>query len=446
MGTAASNLESSRARPRLSPAVFLATALVVFSCSWSALYFGFFSRNQIVDTPIYQSYGESMVAGIVPYRTFRVEYPPGALPLFVAPSLGADHRSKDDYRRRFEVLMLLCGCAALAGMTLVLTSLGAGPGALGAALGVAALSPLALGPVIQTRFDLAPAALTVLALAALVRDRPRLGLAVLGLATTVKVFPAVIVPLAVAHVWRRRGRREAGLAVAVFAIVVAAVVGPFAAGASHGLWDTAESQLRRPLQIESLGAAALIATRHITGLSVRVSHGFGSDNLAGTTSDAVARVLTLAQVVALAGVWIWFALRRRTNAELVAASAGAVCAFVAFSKVLSPQFLIWLVPLVPLVRGRRGLAASGLLVAILVLTQTWFPYHYWDYVAFDAWAPWVVLARDVLLVVLAAVLVLPPGLRDQTSTGRRRASHAVARPSTPQSTKSASMRTSPLAG
>ena len=47
---------------------------------------------------------------------------------------------------------------------------------------------------------------------------------------------------------------------------------------------------------------------------------------------------------------------------------------------LSPQYLIWLVPLVALVRGRRGIAAVALLVAALVATQAWFPDHYWAYV------------------------------------------------------------------
>ena len=52
------------------------------------------------------------------------------------------------------------------------------------------------------------------------------------------------------------------------------------------------------------------------------------------------------QAAALLALWIWFAARPRSNRDLVSASAGAVAIFVAFGKVLSPQFLIWLIPLV----------------------------------------------------------------------------------------------------
>ena len=41
------------------------------------------------DVPLYQSFGDRMVEGEVPYRDFRVEYPPGSLPAFVLPSLVA---------------------------------------------------------------------------------------------------------------------------------------------------------------------------------------------------------------------------------------------------------------------------------------------------------------------------------------------------------------------
>jgi hypothetical protein len=75
--------------------------------------------------------------------------------------------------------------------------------------------------------------------------------------------------------------------------------------------------------------------------------------------------------------------------------------------VLSPQFLIWLVPLVPLVRGRRGLVASGILAAALVLTQLWFPSRYWRLaLEFDAAASWLVLARDLVLVALLVLLAM----------------------------------------
>ena len=82
-------------------------------------------------------------------------------------------------------------------------------------------------------------------------------------------------------------------------------------------------------------------------------------------------------------------------------------AFVAVGKVLSPQFLIWLLPLVPLVRGRRGFAASALLGLALLLTQVWFPIRYFDLVAFDPFPSWVLLARDVVLVALLVVLTAP---------------------------------------
>jgi len=108
-------------------------------------------------------------------------------------------------------------------------------------------------------------------------------------------------------------------------------------------------------------------------------------------------------------VGVWVAAWRRPY-DLPRFAAAATAAFVGFGKVLSPQFLVWLVPLVPLVRGRRGVAAAAMLVTALLLTQAWFPRHYWDYV-YEGDRAWVVLARDVALVALVAVLALPARVR-----------------------------------
>jgi hypothetical protein len=93
--------------------------------------------------------------------------------------------------------------------------------------------------------------------------------------------------------------------------------------------------------------------------------------------------------------------------RLVRYSAASVTAFIAFDKVLSPQFMIWLLPLVPLVRGRRGLAASALLGLALLLTQLWFPLRYWQLALhFAAFPSWLVLVRDLVLLALLAVLLV----------------------------------------
>jgi hypothetical protein len=82
--------------------------------------------------------------------------------------------------------------------------------------------------------------------------------------------------------------------------------------------------------------------------------------------------------------------------------------------VLSPQYLLWLIPLVPLVRGMRGVAATTVLTAACVATQIWFPARYFSY-ADDFQLAWVVLARDVLLVALFLLLIVP-GPRQAATT------------------------------
>jgi hypothetical protein len=402
----------ARAQSLLRPADALgaaAAAIVLFLGAWVAIHHGFYRGFQIVDTPIYKSYGDRMARGEVPYRDFELEYPPAALPVFVLPSFGHEDQDVDrGFKRTFESLMLLCGAAALLCVALALRSLGAGSAALAGALALPALAPLALGPVLLSRFDLWPAFLTVAALAALVAGRLRLGTGVLALAVSAKYYPAVLVPLALAYAWRRRGLREAAACAAVGAAVLAACFVPFVVLAPGGVWHTIQTHAGRPLQVESLGAALLIGAHQLGWLGVTMKSGHGSQNLAGPAADALATAEVAAAGLVLVALWIAFARGPATGARLVRYAAAAVVAVVALGKVLSPQFVIWLIPLVPLVRGRRALASAGLLLAVLVLTGLYFPRHYWALaLRFAAYPSWLLLARDLGLVALLAVLAWP---------------------------------------
>jgi hypothetical protein len=368
---------------------------------------GFYKRAQITDVPIYERYGDAIAHGNVPYRDFGLEYPPAALPVFALPSLG-NEGDEGAYRTIFETEMWICGALALALMAWALRGAGAGPVRLSAALLFAAAAPLLLGSVIRSRFDLWPAALAVGALAAVAGGRRLLGCGALGAAFAAKLWPAVLLPLAIVYVARRHGTRAAAAAAGAFAAVAAAIFVPFLVLSPDGLRDALTRQTSRPLQIESLGASFLLAA-HQLGASIRMESSYGSQNLAGSLPDALATAQTILQGLALLALWLAFGLRGPPTTErLFRYAAAAVCVFVALGKVLSPQFLIWLIPLVPLVRGRRGAAATGLLGAILVVTQLWFPYRYWSLALHFAELPsWLVLLRDVLLVGLAALLAYP---------------------------------------
>jgi hypothetical protein len=256
--------------------------------------------------------------------------------------------------------------------------------------------------------ELWPAALAAAGLAGVLAGRQRLGFAALGLGFAVKVFPALLVPPALAYVWRRNGWREALLCLGAAAAVAAAAIVPFLALAPHGVWDSVERQASRPLQIESLGSAALVMAHQFGGLGLSVVSSHGSQNLAGSRADVAGQIESALLVAALLGIWAGSLLGPARPERLIRYAAASVTAFVAFGKVLSPQFMIWLIPLIPLVRGRRGLAASGLLGLALLLTQLWFPFRYWRLVFnLDAGIWFLVLARDLVLVALLAVLVWP---------------------------------------
>ena len=394
------------------PQRLLVGAAGLFLVALTLLHWGWYQHGLILDTVEYRRYGDAMVHGYVPYRDFAIEYPPGALPTFVLPALGRPSLSL--YNREFQILIALCGIGALAAMWWALRSLGATLERTAAALCFFALAPLVLGSVILYRYDLWPAALTVAGLAAVLARRERLGFAAIGLGIAAKAFPAVVLPPAFVYVWRTRGRREALLCLGTAVAVMAIVVVPFLAIAPHGVWESIERQTTRPLQIESLGSALLLAAHHTWGLALTMVSSHGSQNLVGSAPKTAGAISTALLLVSLLGLWVAAARGPATPERLVRWSAASLAAFIAFDKVLSPQFLIWLLPLVPLVAVRRGLAASGLLALALMLTQVWFPIRYFDLVHFDEFPSWVLLARDVVLVAMLVVLTAPERARPRS--------------------------------
>ena len=392
--------------------VWLASTLL-FLGAWERLHHGSYASYQIVDTPVYQNYGDAIVRDHrMPYRDFTVEYPPAALPMFVVPALGGYGEGGDPpdarYRHRFELLMVACALLALAAGAATLVGAGASLVRTALALGAVALAPLLLGSVVLSRFDYWPAALTVVALSLLVAGRLRLAAVAIGVGVAAKVYPGVLLPLLLADAWRTRGREEAGRCALVAAAAAVLCFAPFLVVSPDGVWESVQRQTGRPLQLETLGSGALMVAHDLFGLKATIVSSFGSQNLQTRFSGVAATLTTLLQIGSLVAIWALYWKRGSGREDTIRYAAAAVTAFVAFGKVLSPQYLIWLIPLVPLVGGRRGLAAGALLALALALTAAWFPHHYWTLVqTLDVPYSGYVLERDLVLVALAALLAWP---------------------------------------
>jgi hypothetical protein len=201
--------------------------------------------------------------------------------------------------------------------------------------------------------------------------------------------------------------------------VDAAVFLPFAFASPGGLQHSFHAQIARPLQLESLGGALLIALHHVFGTKLGVETTFGSQNLVGTGSHAMQIATTVVGVIALLAAWLVFARGEMTRQRVATYAAASVAVVLAFGKVFSPQFMIWLIPLVPL---SASIAANVLLLLGLALTQTWFPRHYWPLANdFHARESWYLLLRDLCVAAIAAVLVWPRRPSEDEALGEGRA-------------------------
>ncbi len=361
---------------------------------------GLFRERRFRDVGLYGDYAQGLLDGRVPYRDFFVEYPPGGFLVFTPPALLPDGW----YLHAFKALMALVGLATLLVVGLILARLGASPRRLYAAVIAVAAAPLVIGPVSLNTYDAFPALLVAGALAALLWRRDSVALALLGAAFAAKLYAAVLVPLFAVWLWRTG--RPVARPLAAFAVTVLVLVGPFALLGWDGLVESVRAQAGRGLQIESLGAAVLLAA-HRLGLYdaevVRGSTAALTRDLDGGLPDALALATSLAQLAAVAAVVVLFLRGRSSEERLTLATAATLAGFLAFARFVSPQYLVWLVPIVPLVGGAAGIAATALLGAALLVGRLWF-FDYQEVFALDG-VVWLVVLRDLVLVVLYAVLL-----------------------------------------
>ncbi|MDI3407486.1 glycosyltransferase 87 family protein [Streptomyces cavernicola] len=332
------------------------------------------------------------------------QYPPAAGPVLLAPAL----LPWLSYFQAFVALAVLADAAVAC--ALALAGRRQGRSLAGAAFWVGGLPLLLHIPL--ARYDLHVTALAVLALLCLAR-RPRTAGVLAALGALVKVWPA----LTLLGAPRGRGTRAswgAGIAAAGALLLV------LAAAFDHA-FAFLRQQGGRGVQIESLGGTALALARH-AGWPGRVEYRFGAMEFTGPQVSAVAHASLFATVLGCAALLLWRVRAQRwTEATPFDAALCAVLLFTVTSRVISPQYVIWLLGLAAVCLTSRATSqrpAAFLVTAAAAVTTLGYPLLYADVMAVTWTGTLVVLVRNALLV--GAVLLSWRGLWRSTVSAAAR--------------------------
>jgi len=348
-------------------------------------------RGVFDDVDIYYRYASRIVGGEVPYRGFAVEYPPLALPLFVLPRLAAG--SPGPYRWAFGVEMLAVDAA------IVWLVAGRSPiGGLGR-VGWYSAFLVALGPLPISRFDLAPTLLAFGSALLIGEGRAGLGGMVAGLGALAKVFPGAVVAASIGR-WR-----------SVASLLSTAIVGAGAwlAVGGAGVGSALRYHAGRGLEIGTIYSGVLMVSAKLRGRPLASDFNHTSHEL---IAPGAASAASMAIGVQLAAILLVALRARRPGAHPLRLAGAAVIGFAVFGKVLSPQYVIWGLPFVAAVGGRRS---RILALACCVATTMVYPWAGVGLSTFQPLAVAILNVRNALLLGLFASMVRKVGFAQLTN-------------------------------
>jgi len=341
---------------------------------------------------LYFHWHEVLAQGTFPEHDTLWQYPPGAGAVLLLPGLVPGLT----YFQAF-VALTLAADAAIAG-ALVRAGRRPGRSLLGAALWTGGLPLLLHLPL--ARYDVQVTALAVLSLLTLARS-PRAGGALGALGALVKGWPARVLlgtprggPTRTAWAW------AAGAGTAV--------LGLFSLSMRHPLSFLTE-QGGRGVQIESLGGTALNLARH-AGWSGRPHYRYGAIELTGPYVPAVA-VCCLALTAAAFGLLVLWRLRARhwNEATPFDAALCAVLLFTVTSRVISPQYMVWLLGLAAVCLTSRHTCqrpVTALILAASALSTVVYPLCYGEVIAGSWTGCLLMLGRNGTLAAAAVLSFL----------------------------------------
>lgn len=360
-----------------------------------------YTRSGLPVTPyVYESrdWGLQIVAaGRAPYAGVPIEYPPGLLPFVLLPA-SLLHAFQMPFLPSFVFLMTAVDAFGLIGLWRLSAQ---GDSMLGPWLWVIGL-PL-LGPMVLLRLDLVPAVALIWAIQRATAGAWTGAGAFVGFGIIAKIYPGFLFPIGLA-IARSRTRFTVG-ALAVMLLGLA----PFITSLDALVRSVAGFHFHRGVQIESLWGNALLVARGL-GYRVEVQRAFGSwEIVAGITP--IVEVLSTAVSLGVVAFFTWRAWQADSRGDVRTMALiwfPTVACLLLTGRVLSPQFLIWLIGLGATV----ACASNGIdrrttifFLASMLLTQVEFPFAFSGLILTHAGSVAVLSARNLCLIAVAGLAI-----------------------------------------
>ena len=369
-------------------------------------YFGFIEFWQ---------YASNVGHHLLPYKDFAVEYPPLGIAFVTWPGLITTN--PDVYYGIFVAETLLCDLAGLfiiSGLTKQLKL------KLWQTLTVYTLSLLAIGRIISIRFDIFPAILTLFAIYIFIKGKYKIAWAMIAIGTFTKLYPIVIVPIFLLYHMFHNTKREIIVGIVTFILVSAAIVLPVMLLSPSGFLNSFTYQTGRGLQLESTYASILLVLKTFGFTSLAIDYASGAIGVTSSLANILAEISPLIICFSLiATYWLFYreqkgnlstkskfgALNLSDATLMVKYSFLAILVLIITNKVLSPQYLIWLYPFIPVLTGPRKIMSWITFIIIGIMTYFIYPVFYEALINEEYFVVGLLLARNILLIVLAFLVI-----------------------------------------
>ena len=349
------------------------------------------------DLNVHAGYIAQINRGALPFRDFFPEYPPLVFSFTILPAL-----LDESLKWYFPLFRIMC-CAVDCGIWIYLlhvcrTSKGN--------LILYILCSTAIGHLFYDHVDIVLGGMLFVAFAALLKGRNNLFHLALGLGIAFKFVPIVLAPAILAFELKHGLKSLVKCAALLFLPTILSFAIVAAMGGYHFQW-LLEYHFNRGIQLESTPALVEMVLMWF-GVPGEVTDDFGSANLHTPYEQLLIHgsVALLAAVVLLSAL---MAVRRRMNSgSLSFLLCGVLLASLLFSKVLSPQYFIFILPMLIILPAAENALQTAtvrfLVLTIFAVTGAVYPWCYDNLLQLKSWQH--LYAVENLLILRATCLAL----------------------------------------